>query len=285
MKHQFIKRTALFVALAACGITAQAADWSDTSIGYRYGNNFSEPYTASGISKSIINLEHVDGYKYGTNFFNIDMLISDSKDPAGGDPGATGAQEAYVVYRHMLDLGKVSGKSLAIGPIRGFGLTAGFDWNTKNDEYASKKQMLVIGPTIMVDVPGFLNISVLALRESNAPGSIPRYYYDTHTALDVAWGIPIASTGLSFEGYADYIGAKGLNEYGGATAPETHVDAKLMYDVSPFVGAAKKTFKVGFEYELWVNKFGNPSTGGSGSFAGAPYATASTPMIRAEYHF
>jgi hypothetical protein len=75
----------------------------------------------------------------------------------------------------------------------------------------------------------------------------------------------------------DYIASKGNNEFGGPTAPETHLDAKLMYDLSAAVGAAKNTFKIGFEYEYWRNKFGNPSS--------VPGSLAKTPMIRAEYHF
>jgi hypothetical protein len=61
---------------------AQAADWSDTYIGYRYGTKFAEPYESNDITKSIINFSHASGYKYGINFFNADILLSDSKDPA-----------------------------------------------------------------------------------------------------------------------------------------------------------------------------------------------------------
>jgi nucleoside-specific outer membrane channel protein Tsx len=117
------------------------------------GANFAEPFGKTDISKSIVNLAHVSGYKYGTNFFNADLLMSDSKDPSA--PGSkSGAQEIYIVYRHTLDLGKVTGSDFKFGPIRGFGLTGGFDVNTKNDAgYNSKKRMIVAGPTMMMDVP------------------------------------------------------------------------------------------------------------------------------------
>src|SRR6185369_7634954 len=99
---------AAFVALGATALPAAAADWSDTSIGWRYGTDFREPFNPSDIKKNIFNLTHVSGYKYGTNFFNADILLSDSKDPS--NPASTeGAQEVYVVYRHTLSLNKVSG--------------------------------------------------------------------------------------------------------------------------------------------------------------------------------
>ena len=226
--HQTIARTAVCAATAVCALSSQAATFSDTSIGYRYGTDYAEPFNANAISKDIINLNHVSGYKYGSNFFNVDMLLSDSKDPAG--KGSTnGAQEVYVVYRNTVDLEKAMGSKFAFGPFRGVGITAGFDYNTKTDAgYNSKKRMIVAGPTFMADVPGFLNISVLYLWESNAPFntfsgvSTPRYNYDPHAMIGAAWGIPfsIGSVPFAFEGFANIIAAKGKNEAGADTAAE-----------------------------------------------------------------
>jgi hypothetical protein len=265
---------------------AGAADWSDTSIGYRYGNKFAEPFGRTDISKDIYSLTHVSGYKYGTNFFNVDLLQSDTKDPQSAASNV-GAQEAYIVYRHTLDIGKISGKDLKWGWIRGWGATFGFDWNTKNDAgYNSKKRMFVAGPTIMFAVPGFLDVSLLALQESNAPYSTftgvstPRYTYKTHAMLTAAWGIPIGSTPLSFGGFIIIIAPKGRDEFGAQTKTETNLDMKLMADVGALAGGPKGTFLLGVGYQYWKNKFGNDASGpaGSGAFA-------KTPMIRAEYHF
>jgi hypothetical protein len=273
-------------ALAALAPAAHAADWSDTSLGYRYGNSFAEPFNTQDIAKNILNLNHVSGYKYGSNFFNADMLLSDSKDPAGA--GSTnGAHEVYVVYRHTLDLEKVMGSPMKFGPVRGVGATLGFDLNTKADAgYNSKKRMLVAGPTLMVDVPGFLNISLLALWESNAPyntfskTSTPRYSYDVHPMLTAAWGIPLGKdSGFSFEGFANFIASKGKNEFGGDTAAETNIDMQVMYDLGSLMGA-KGRAKIGLEYQYWKNKFGNDSGGAAGKGA-----FAKTPMVRFEYHF
>lgn len=266
---------------------AQAADWSDTSISWRYGQAFREPFNPNNISKHIFALTHASGYKYGSNYFNVDLLQSDRNDPASLTQGS-GAQEAYVVYRHTLDIGKLRGQDIKFGPVRGVGATVGFDWNTKNDVgYNSRKRMLVAGPTLMWDVPGFLNTSILVLRESNAPsGAFPpisqvrdRYTYDTHPMLSASWGIPVAE-GWSFEGYLNFIASKGKDEVGNPTGPETNIDMALMYDIGSQFGQPKNRFRVGLEYQFWNNKFGNTerTTGGRGQ-------RASTPMVRAEYHF
>lgn len=268
----------------AASAGAHAADWSDTSLSWRYGTKFEEPYNGTDISKNILALTHASGYKYGTNYFNVDFLMSDHNDPtnisAAGVPSGS-AQEAYIVYRHTLDLGKVSGSDMKFGFVRGVGITAGFDVNSKNDfGYSSRKRMLVLGPTLMLDVPGFLNVSLLLLNESNQPqGITSRYTYDNHAMLNAAWGIPVptGSVPSSFEGYANFIASKGKNEFGGPTSAETNIDMQWMFDIGAVAGGAKNTFKLGVEYQYWKNKFGNPSN--------VPGSKATTPMIRAEYHF
>lgn len=294
-------------ALAALGVFSAlpvaAADWSDTSIGWRYGTAFREPFvnqadgSAQNITKNIIDFQHTSGYKYGVNFFNVDLLMSNSKDPANcPNFQCTGsAQEAYVVYRNNIEWGKVSGNPVKLPGIRDMALTLGFDWNTKNDAgYNSRKRMWVWGPTVELDVPGYMNVSILGLSESNAPcttfppaavgyppsGCYPRYYYKTHAMLTSSWSIPIADLPLVYEGYINVIAPKGNNEFGAPTKTEINWDSEIMLDVGAVSGGPKGTFKVGFEFQYWRNKFGNDHN----SFAG-PGAFAKTPMIRAEYHF
>lgn len=139
-------------ALALPDSAARAADWSDTAISWRYGTRFREPVNPSDIKKHIFALTHSSGYRYGTNYFNLDLLESDRNDPASLN-GREGAQEAYVVYRHTFDIGALRGEPIRFGKVKGVGLVLGFDWNTKNDVGCnSRKRMLVAGPTLMWDV-------------------------------------------------------------------------------------------------------------------------------------
>jgi hypothetical protein len=265
-----------------------AADWSDTAVSWRYGRTFREPFNANDIRKTIIALTHSSGYKYGSNYFNADLLLSDHNDP-GSLTQQSGAQEAYILYRHTLDIGKLSGQEYRFGYVKGIGATFGFDWNTKNDVgYNSRKRMLVLGPTFMWDVPGYLSTSLLFIHESNAPsGAFPpianvqgRYTYKTHPMLSASWGIPVADA-WSFEGYLNFIAAKGTDEVGNGTGAETNLDMQIMYDIGSRFGQPKNRFRIGFEYQLWNNKFGNTER----TTSPAKGNRASTPMVRAEYHF
>lgn len=281
-------RGACYAALMLAAGAANALDWSDNAISWRYGTRFAEPFNPEHIDKHVIALTHASGYKYGSNYFNLDLLKSDSKDPKSLTD-SSGAEEAYLLYRHTLDIGALSGRELRFGRVKGIGLTGGFDLNTKDDVgYNSRKRMLVLGPTLMWDVPGFLNTSLLLIHESNAPsGAFPpisgvagrRYTFDNHPMLSASWGIPVAE-GWSFEGYANFIASKGLDEVGNPTSAETNIDMQLMYDIGARYGQKKNRFRIGVEYQFWNNKFGNSrvTTGGRGQ-------RASTPMVRAEYHF
>lgn len=288
MKRSRSWNIVLSTMIATLALPAMAADWSDTSIAWRAGGRFAEPFNANDIHKDIVQVSHASGYKYGSNFFNLDMLLSNKTDPSAKG-ASSGAQEFYVVYRHTLEWGKVAGRfggaPLRIGPVKDVGLSFGFDANTKDDAgYNSKKRMLVAGPTFMVDAKGLLNVGIYELWESNAPYSsftgvsTPRYHYDAHPMLGAVWAFPLGGTGLSFEGYANFIAAKGKNEFGRDTRPETNIDMQLMLDVGGLFDVKPKRFRAGLAYQYWRNKFGNDART-------IPGATASTPMVKAQYHF
>jgi hypothetical protein len=61
----------LATAVVALASASQAADWSDTFIGFRTGRNFSELPNPGDIERNIVNLKYLSGYKYGSNFFNL----------------------------------------------------------------------------------------------------------------------------------------------------------------------------------------------------------------------
>lgn len=271
--------------LAAIASPAAALDWSDTSISYRLGTNFREPAVtrsngkAREITKNIVGFTHVNGYSLGGNFINIDLLKSNRADPASG--GDTGAVEAYAVYRHDLSLNKVTGtKNFSFGPIKDIAIEAGIDLNTKNTTFASRKVMPVFGPSFSFDVPGFLTVAVLASKEWNHNGITKReVQFDATPILASAWNIPLGTVGvpMNFEGFANVIGPKGKDGFNRETKMEILARPKLMWDVGAAFGK-EKTFKAGFGWQYWYNKFGNDHTKVKGSIENAP-------IFEAQIHF
>lgn len=265
------------------------ADWHDHALSWRTGETFREPFIRKNIPKDIYSYTYAAGYDEGSDFLNLDYLVSNDNEPVRKNSNS-GATELYFLYRHTFEFENLLIDHLPA--IRRFGLTTGVDFNYKKDPgYNSRKQMFVLGPTLKLKVPGYLNISLLALWESNHPhaarGSFDpgypekRFHYDVHPMLNVVWGIPLNSCPISFEGYANFIASKGLDETGNATAPETNIDMKLMYDLSHLQNNTNMKFKMGLEYQYWRNKFGNSSSK-VGDFEGN---IASTSMLRFEIHF
>ena len=269
--------------LVAAALPLGAADWSDTFIGYRTSSQFREPGIDGTLAKNIVQLGHVSGWAYGTNFFNVDMLMSDQGDPTAS--GTSGANEVYVVYRGSLSLGKIHKRDLSFGPVRDISLTAGFDFNSKDNAFASKKRFLVLGPTFHLAVSkGFWDLSLFVCHEQNYNGIVGRSVdFKTTYQVSTAWGIPfqVAQVGGEFKGYANYVGAKGKDGFGVETKPETLANLALMFDLSPLFGTKKKVY-VGPGFEYWNNKFG-----GKNSTAPAPVTNrrVTAPMLQVEVHF
>ncbi|QSI76811.1 hypothetical protein [Niveibacterium microcysteis] len=258
---------------------AFAADWSDTSVSYRYGTQFAEPGIEGDIAKSIFALTHVSGFKYGSNFFNVDFLLSDKNDPAAGGQG--GAQEIYAVYANQLHLGKITGSSYAFGPVRDLALTTGFDASSKNNDFASRVRKFTFGPTLKFGAfDGWADLSLLYYKETNHNGIVGKdVSFDSTWRIAGAWGVPFAAGSLpmNVNGYFNYTAAKGKDGFGDETKPETLLNIFLMADVGALAGK-KDTFLAGVGYEYWQNKFGNDHTKLVGS-------TARTPMLKVEAHF
>lgn len=248
---------------------SRAADQSEAWLGYRTSTRFTEPAISQYVAKNIYAFGYVSRYKYGTNFIAVDFLESDENDPISG--GGGGAQEVYGVYRHTLSLGQLFDTKIKFGPIKDVGVTIGFDRNSKNDPVSPRVRKAMIGPTFIFDAPGFFSVSFLLRQERNHNGIVgtPVTFEDTW-GVSLGWDIPVSVWNAKFDGFLDYIAAKGKDGFGADTAPETVSRTYLMFDIGSFFGK-KQTFYAGAGYEYWNNKFGVAS--GPGNQTNAPMLT------------
>ena len=273
---------------ASLATPAVAATWNDTFLGYRYGTQFHEPNNTRDVRKHVLQFTHASGYATGQNFVNLDILQSDRNDPiSGGDSGAT---EFYLTYRHQLHLGKLLDKDLSFGPVKEVAFTGGFDLNTKNTRFAPRKRLVVAGPTLKFDVPGFLDVSLLAGKEWNHCGlgapACPEasIAFDPQLILSVAWGIPFQAglLPLKFQGFLNYNTAKGRDYARVKTEAETLMRTSLMVDVGQMTGSRKNTLLAGVGYEMWLNKFGNHANAAGVT---KPGINTYAPTLQLEWHF
>ncbi|MDB5928487.1 MAG: hypothetical protein JWR60_194 [Polaromonas sp.] len=267
------KLTAL-VSLLVAGTAAMAADWSNATIGYRYAPSQSEPGVSDKVSKNILNFTYVSGDKLGSNFFTIDLLKSNSADPARN--GGGGAQEWYGFYQRDFSLKAMTGNTTGYGFAKDIKFVGRVDAGTKNTAFAPSPRKLRVGVSAAMPVTaGFWDIGIQAYKEANHNGIVGKaVHFDTAPALVTAWLIPVGSLG-AFSGFVDVIGPKGKDGFGIETKTEVLARAKFMFNV---MGAASG-LTAGFGIEHWSNKFGNDN-----SIAGVRNsAKATTPLLLVEY--
>lgn len=263
------------LALAAMAVAAQAADWSDTSVGYRYASQQSEPGVTDKVSKNILNVTHVSGDSKGMNLFTIDLLRSGSKDPAASGP--SGAQEWYGFYKRSFSMQGMTGKPVTLGGLaKDLNLNLRIDAGSKNTAFAPAPFKTRVGLSAAMPVSaGFWDLGVDIYNEKNHNGIVGKdVTFDTTLALTSAWAIPMGSG--TFGGFFDIVGPKGKDGFGASTKTETLVRATYMIDV----GAPKSGWKAGVGVEYWSNKFGcdNSASGVKNS------CKATSPLLLVEYH-
>ncbi len=261
----------LFVmCLAVAAMPARAElQWSDNEFRFWYGSAFREPANPENVAKSILSFTHVDGFKFGSNFLNLDLLYSNTRDPvqgAGAQVTSVGAAEVYAVYRNTLSFNKIGNtKTFSFGPIRDVGVVLGVDANTKNHGFSARKIMPIGGLGLAFNVPGFLNLQFLANKEWAVNGILGKSVeFDLTPTFAASWGIPVYGP-VEFDGFATLNLPKGKDGFGNDTATEVLLHPKLMVDVGTFWGS--KGYQIGVGAQYWMNKFGNDhskdATGGS----------------------
>jgi nucleoside-specific outer membrane channel protein Tsx len=108
------------------------------------------------------------------------MLWASHKDPAntptnGGRAmdNVPGDTEVYVCYRSNFDLGKIFKTNLGFGPVREIDLTAGFDFDSTDNYFASNKKFVMAGPQVGFNIKnGFWNLGVAICKEQNYNGFV-----------------------------------------------------------------------------------------------------------------
>jgi hypothetical protein len=287
---------------------ARAFDWVENEIGMSYGPTYSEPGVTSPkhpngaeIEKWIVSITHVDGFKYGTNFINVDILKSGSNDPAAGTTNV-GATELYAVLRNVMSGNKISGtNNFSWGPINDIGWETGVDLETKNTAFAPEKRLIVFGPQFQLAVPDFLggkdsffNLSLHGAHEWNnngfshctgggvcgPPGGSVDFAptFEMETAYDFLMPFSFMGYKVKFKGFANLVAPKGKTGFGTETKTEILVHPKLMVDFGEVIPGNKDRLEAGIGFEYWYNKFGNDHNITPGSIQ-------MTPLFQVSYKF
>ncbi len=233
MYHALINNlTRLILALIALGFLAApalagSATWSTTNIQYLYGSNFE----LGDKARSTITVEHANNWKYGDNFFFVDIT----------NPERDGNQtktDAYVEFSPRFSLNKILNKDLSFGPISEVLIATGLEMGDGFHNYT-------YGLGLSLKVPKFAFVQLNFYVRDNPQQSGTTYQ------ITPAWRMPfsIGSADFVFKGFADIAGSEGTTKFNIDFQPV------LLLDLGKFAGAPKQ-FYGGVEYIYWHNKFG-----------------------------
>lgn len=180
----------------------------------------------------MITLEHVNGWKYGDNFFFIDITNPDRSDEET-------ETSYYAEISPRLSLNKITGRDLGAGILKDVLITTTAEIGEGFHNY-------LYGLAIDLDLPQTPVFQInYYVRNEIGLGK------DAGSQVTLVWLKPFDLGGLSltFEGFLDYAFGMDHAENNLLAAP------RLLLDVGKFWGAPG-VLQVGVEYQIWRNKFG-----------------------------
>ena len=226
----------LLVSLLFCSTTF-AADFSLTNIQFLTGKDYSKDGVARDNSKkNIITFEHVSSWKYGDNFFFLDLT-----NPTANN--ATDKQEMYGEWHPRISIPKLRGKKCK-GVFQGISLAAELNFGRAGSNIGSNRAVLYgLGFDFKLPFFTFFNVNVFARQ--NKDSGVNTFQISPY------WLLPftVGSTSWEFNGFLDYETSKDSREANYLFSPQ------LLLDVGNFFGDANH-IHVGIEYNKWHNMFG-----------------------------
>jgi nucleoside-specific outer membrane channel protein Tsx len=204
------------------------ARWSSTNLQYHYGTE----YELGDEERSLITLEHASGWKYGDNFFFVDITNPDRS----GELTQTGF---YGEISPRVSFGKMLGKDLSAGIIQDVLITS-------TAELGDGFRTYLYGVAVDLKLPNFNFFQVNWYARNEVT-----FGTDLGQQITLAWGMPfnIGKAKFSFEGFFDYAWDVAPSEDNIITQPRLLLDVGALMD-SPGV------LQAGIEYQIWRNKFG-----------------------------
>lgn len=241
---QRILRSLLAAALAAAAAwvaPARAADWSTTELQFQYGK-LDNAFAPGSQNTPILTLQHASGWKYGDNFFFVDIT-----NPFGkGDGFGTTAETSAAYYAELsprLSLGNIfAGHELSAGIVKDVLFTA-----TLEIPESPVEQTLLYGLAVDLKLPGLQFFQFNWYIRDSQDSDI-----DSGQQITLVWGAPfkLGPVPMVFEGFFDYAWGEDPLEDNIITAP------RLLVDVGGLAGWGENKLQVGVEYQIWRNKFG-----------------------------
>lgn len=235
--------TALILLYFSLISSTYAAQWSNTELQYQKGD-LSNAYGSGDTNTTILTLQHVSGWEYGSNFFFVDQSSS------------ANSTDFYAELYSTFSLGKITKKDFNFAALKDVGIVMGV--NVAGD--ANKKKYLP-GFKLSWDVSGFKVFDTTLTAYIDKSEGIPVPREDNSYMVDWVWSYPfsIKEHLFSISGHMEYIHER-KNEFNTTVESWVLAQPQIRYDLGDRIFNIENQLFVGIEYQYWKNKLGDPKT-------------------------
>lgn len=229
----------------ACAPPGNAFEWSDSELQLQYGQLDVPSFAGGGKAKHLIStLQHAHGWKYGDNFFFVDIL----------DSRKSGFQDFdfYSEWYSNFSLSRIAGRKIGGGLIADIGLVLGINWG---DDANVVKYLPGVRLSLELKGFAFANLDITGYiddSEGIASGGAPRESDSYMVDLGFARPFSLGDQSFSLEGHIEYIGSR-KNRFGDNVDGWILAQPQLRWRVS-------ERLWLGIEYQYWMNKLGDGAT-------------------------
>lgn len=235
-----------FLALLSLSTISHAgsAEWSSTNIQYLYGDTYQSisfdpvknKLVGTDDSRSVVTIEHVNGWKFGDNFLFVDITNPDRADSAA-------STSLYGEFSPRLSLSKITGANLEMGIIKDVLITTTTEMGDGFHNY-------LYGIAVDLAIPNVPVFQINYYKRNEVEADT-----DLGSQITLVWLYPfnIGAAAFSFEGFLDY--AYDLESDTNDAQDNIIAGPRLLLDVGKAFGAPG-TLQAGVEHQIWRNKFG-----------------------------
>lgn len=227
--------------------------WSTTEAHFQYGRLDAPTFVGGASSNTIIlTLQHVSGWKYGDNFFFVD-IGDDEVDDGFND------RDVYLEWYTYLSLEKILDRDIRLGWITDVGLIGGINFGAD----ANFVKWLP-GLRFSWDIPGFTVFDTAffaylddtdGVASGGAPSETDSFLID----WVFAYPFSIGRHDFSIEGHAEFAGPR-RDEFGNDVSWWILAQPQFRYDLGKTLFHAPQKLYAGIEWQIWVNKVGDRFT-------------------------
>jgi len=225
-------KISLILLLSLTSQTGYSFDWTSSNIQLLYGSDFE----FGDRDRTTVTVEHANGWKYGQNFFFID--VTDRNDIG---------VEVYAEVYSYLSFNKISGINFSLGPIKDISLVAGLNISNKpeNDHYQA--YLAGLSFDLSNEYFDYLQLDITAFKADDV-----RHKYGVQFTPVWSYPFQIGPAKFKFRGFTDFRTGNTNN------SGNFHILAQpqVVLDIGDLTGIKADLIYIGTEYSYWYNKFG-----------------------------